>query len=385
MATTFFGGQTSPTFSWGFSSTRSLRTCCCGPTPRTKVEGLAWWFNLCPAFGRLRNFSCQLILQELRAIRLGLLHFQSRLFGLTVGVFSDNTTALAYIRHQGGNLLLGPQRGVTASPPLGRVSQDHSGSPNHLGDQECGRRLSEQEQSGDWLRVNFSSGVCVGSSRDLACNNRPVCHSFELPSTRVFLTSGEPHVSGDRCLPPVLERPPSVRVSALCVDPEGDQQAPCQQGHTLDSDPPLLASAGVVPGPSGSLGGSSDRPSMPEGSTQTTPLPSSSHESPNALSSCMETIKRFAYHLGVSRGVASHLSVAGILHTIFISTSGPAIAAGVLIGATAFPIFRWPKSLIFFFFCVWRRGCRSLLFAGIVQPLQPCLSSSSLTFLPSSF
>ena len=230
-------------------------------------------------------------LQELRAIRLGLLHFQSRLFGLTVGVFSDNTTALAYIRHRGRDLLLGPQRGAPTVPPMGGVSQDHFGSPIHHGGQECGHGLCEQELSGDWLRVDFSSGGGVGSSRDLACGNRPVRHGFELPSTRISITSGEPHVNGDGCLPPVLGQPPSIHVSALCVDPKGDQQVPCQQGHSLDPDYPLLASAGVVSGPSDSFGGSSDCPSMSEGSIQTAPLPSSSHESPNASSSCLETIK----------------------------------------------------------------------------------------------
>ena len=36
-------------------------------------------------------------LRELRAIRLGLQHFQCRLAGSSVGVFADNTTALAYV------------------------------------------------------------------------------------------------------------------------------------------------------------------------------------------------------------------------------------------------------------------------------------------------
>ena len=41
-------------------------------------------------------------LRELRAIRLGLQHFQCQLAGSLVGVFADNTTALAYIHKQGG-------------------------------------------------------------------------------------------------------------------------------------------------------------------------------------------------------------------------------------------------------------------------------------------
>ena len=37
-------------------------------------------------------------LRELRAIRLGLLHFLDSLKSKSVGVFSDNTTALSYLR-----------------------------------------------------------------------------------------------------------------------------------------------------------------------------------------------------------------------------------------------------------------------------------------------
>ncbi|MEL7079751.1 MAG: hypothetical protein AAGM46_28415, partial [Cyanobacteria bacterium J06582_2] len=39
---------------------------------------------------------------ELRAVRLALLHWQESVKGRAVEVFADNTTALAYIRKQGG-------------------------------------------------------------------------------------------------------------------------------------------------------------------------------------------------------------------------------------------------------------------------------------------
>ena len=47
-----------------------------------------------------RQLSINLL--ELRAIRLGLQAFQLRLRGLNVGIMADNTTALAYIRNEGG-------------------------------------------------------------------------------------------------------------------------------------------------------------------------------------------------------------------------------------------------------------------------------------------
>ena len=44
-------------------------------------------------------------LRELWAIRLGLFHFGRSLLGRSVGVFSDNTTALSYICKQSGTFL----------------------------------------------------------------------------------------------------------------------------------------------------------------------------------------------------------------------------------------------------------------------------------------
>ena len=53
-------------------------------------------------------------LRELKAIGLGLRHFQHQVEGHQVAVFADNTTALAYLRKEGG----------TISPSLNREAQD---------------------------------------------------------------------------------------------------------------------------------------------------------------------------------------------------------------------------------------------------------------------
>ena len=41
-------------------------------------------------------------LRELRAIRLGLLEFENEFAGRSVGILADNTTALSYLRKEGG-------------------------------------------------------------------------------------------------------------------------------------------------------------------------------------------------------------------------------------------------------------------------------------------
>ena len=70
-----------------------------------------------------------------------------------------------------------------------------------------------------------------------------------------------------------------------------------------------LAPERVVPGAQEPGGGSSDRPTTKSRSSQTAACSSSSPEPPHAATSCMETVQRFARHLGLSRGVARHLSL----------------------------------------------------------------------------
>ena len=57
--------------------------------------------------------SLSINLRELRAIRLGLSHFAPQIEGQTVAVFSDNSTAVAYLRKEGG----------TVSPLLNQEAQ----------------------------------------------------------------------------------------------------------------------------------------------------------------------------------------------------------------------------------------------------------------------
>ena len=65
----------------------------------------------------------------------------------------------------------------------------------------------------------------------------------------------------------------------------------------------------MVPGAQEPCGGFSGRPSTESRSAQTAPCTSSSPEPPHAAASCMETVQRFARHLGLSRGIARQLSV----------------------------------------------------------------------------
>ena len=70
--------------------------------------------------------------RELLAIREGLLHFQSSLVGRNVSVFCDNSTAVSYLRKEGGtspflnSLTQGILRWAESRPGAGSIySADH--------------------------------------------------------------------------------------------------------------------------------------------------------------------------------------------------------------------------------------------------------------------
>ena len=79
-------------------------------------------------------------LRELRAIRLGLYHFRSCLLDLMIGVYSDNTMALAYLRRQGGTFSPALNEGVqlllcwAESRQISRVPQFIMGTRNVVAD-----------------------------------------------------------------------------------------------------------------------------------------------------------------------------------------------------------------------------------------------------------
>ena len=63
--------------------------------------------------------SLSINLRELWAIRFELHHFRHPLWGLTVGVFTDNTTAVSYVRKL-GNVFRGAQPVKCNSSVYGR-------------------------------------------------------------------------------------------------------------------------------------------------------------------------------------------------------------------------------------------------------------------------
>ena len=94
------------------------------------------------------------------------------------------------------------------------------------------------------------------------------------------------------------------------LDSSGPSEAPILVRRPDDPDSSVLASTSLVSGPSGSGSGSSDRPSSLSRSSQTASLPSSSSRGPQAVTSCVETIQRFARAAGLSASVAAQVGLA---------------------------------------------------------------------------
>ena len=137
-------------------------------------------------------------LRELRAIRLGLCHFTPSLKGRTVGVFTDNTMALAYLHCQGGTFL--PAHNEDAELLLcWAESLQIRLVPQfiHHGVQERCGRFPQSPRPDHRVRMDVSSGSGVGSSTSLAGGNRPLRHCAQLLPASLLFTTQRPHGGRD--------------------------------------------------------------------------------------------------------------------------------------------------------------------------------------------
>ena len=85
--------------------------------------------------------------------------------------------------------------------------------------------------------------------------------------------------------------------------------AKVRQSKGVDVDRPVLAATSLVPEPSRASGGDSLLPATTEGSSHTAPLPSLSPEPPRASADCLAYLQRSARHSGFSSAVARQLTL----------------------------------------------------------------------------
>ena len=149
--------------------------------------------------------------RELLAILYAVWGFLPYLRGRLVAVYSDNSTALAYLRKQGG----------TRSSCLNAVTQEllclcepvgSSPSPVRSRPSECSGGFAQLPLSSPRLRVDVVSSGCIGAPASVASHHRPLRDISEPSPASVFLSHVRPTVSRHGCDVAVVGRPSSSGV-----------------------------------------------------------------------------------------------------------------------------------------------------------------------------
>ena len=248
--------------------------------------------------------------RELLAVHLGLRQFQSSLRGMTVAVFCDNTTAVAYLRKEGGtrspllNSLAQEILRWTESLSIRLAPQFLPGSQNVLAD-----ALSRPHQlpHSEWslnMDVFLSLRRLWPVQIDLfATSDNRRCSIYFSPlhdpmsaGTDAFLQSWDGLQA--YAFPPVSLIP---RVLAKLRASLGDGAH--ARGSSLGSAPVVRGSPPAVAGPSCS---SAFQARPPAPASISTSLPGS----PSAQASCLATLQRFTRAAGFSSAAAVQSSLA---------------------------------------------------------------------------
>ena len=154
-----------------------------------------------------------------------------------------------------------------------------------------------------------SARAIPSCSSPLAGHHRLFCDIPQSQASCLFLSDGGPSVSGHRHYASELGRPSGLCLPSFRSPFSGAGEGPTVQRVGADVNSSILATAPLVPGPSGASDGDSLLPSTTEGSSQTAPLPSLSPEPPRASADCLAYLQRSARHSGFSSAVAHQLTL----------------------------------------------------------------------------
>ena len=184
--------------------------------------------------------------RELLAVQLGLRQVQSSLQGCTVAVFCDNTTAVAYLRKEGGtrspllNSLAQEILRWTESLSIRLAPQFLPGSNSVLAD-----ALSRPPPAPTFRVVAKHDRLSV-FKKVLAGPNRLVCHLRKSALFDLLLTIPRSDVSRHRRVSPVLGRTPSLRVPSSGHHSACSSEAPVLLGDGAHSGGSALGPASLV-------------------------------------------------------------------------------------------------------------------------------------------
>ena len=182
-----------------------------------------------------------------------------------------------------------------------------SPAPVHHGTVQCHSGRPQSPQSGDRVGMDPSSGGSRSAGPQMASGDRSVCDLPDCDASGVFLSGLRSAGSGNGCPSPALGRSPSLRLSSDRHHKESSCQTEVLEELRVDSHRSVLASEGMVPGPSGTVIRHSHHTVWSKRSTKTASLPPLPSKSAYASADCMATIKRFARQAGFSSAVAGQL------------------------------------------------------------------------------
>ena len=246
-------------------------------------------------------------MRELLAVQLGLQAFEHLIVGMSVALFCDNTTSVAYLRRSGGTFsstLNSTAREVllwAESRHIRLLPQFIMGSSNVTAD------ALKSPESGDRVRVDPSPGGSRSAGPQVASFDRSLCDRLDSEASGLLFSSLRPTGSGDGRPPSVLGRSPSVRLSSDRHHKESSSQTEVIEELRVDSHSSILASERLVSRPSGTVIRRSHHTVRSKRSTKTAPLPPVPPKSAYASADCMATLKRFAIQAGFSPAVAGQL------------------------------------------------------------------------------
>ena len=207
----------------------------------------------------------------------------------------------------GRNSFSDPQLHCSADPPLSGVSPDCSSFPVHHGEEQCAGGLSVQTQPSPGFGVDSQVGSFSGSSQEVAGDDGPLCYLSKSLLFTLFFALPRSEGSGDRCSSSKLGWTSGVRFSTLVPHSAGSEETPLVLRISHDSGGSILASEALVSRPVRSGDGRSSSTSFVSRSSQTVSLPLPSSRDPQAVSSCLATVQRFARAEGFSSRVASQI------------------------------------------------------------------------------
>ena len=153
----------------------------------------------------------------------------------------------------GRNVLFHSERHSKGDTPLGGGSPCPSPAAIHHGLVQCHSGRSQSPQSGDRVGMDPSSGGSRSTGTQMASGDRSVCDLPDCEASGVFLTGLRFAGSGNGCSSPALGRSPSLCFSSDHHHKESSCQTEVLEELRVDSHRSVLASEGMVSGPSGTV------------------------------------------------------------------------------------------------------------------------------------